>query len=206
MAPVCRVRPVLQRLYTLLRDACIPSAQDHKVWVQRAFKAHWDSDAQRKLADIQNSIIRDPCLMQFDHNRLLILNTDRSVKGMGYVAAQPGGDEASLAAMCGIPWELKILIFVKESKHMHTPSYSVVGVAGKMRQDCTHIWVKEYLATGLWSTSSTSLLEFHSHGQVNIMSSASSSYHIMGHPAIIRLQIRVLCVSTWTYSTEMENG
>ena len=46
-------------------------------------KAHWDADAQRKFAASQNSIIRDPCLMQFDYKRLLILKTDRSVKGMG---------------------------------------------------------------------------------------------------------------------------
>ncbi len=48
---------------------------------------------------MQNALLDDPCLKRYDHQKLLVLCTDFSTDGFGYVALQPGDDEASLSAM-----------------------------------------------------------------------------------------------------------
>ncbi len=60
---------------------------------------HWSPDAQRSFEDINQSILSDPCYLCFNHQRLIVLHTDFSSRGMGYVVCQPGNDEASNAAM-----------------------------------------------------------------------------------------------------------
>jgi hypothetical protein len=59
----------------------------------------WSDAAQRSLEDVKDAILSDPCLMCFDHHRLLVLRTDFSAKGYGFVVCQPGTDESSEAAM-----------------------------------------------------------------------------------------------------------
>jgi hypothetical protein len=60
---------------------------------------HWSTDAQHAFEDIKNSILLDPCLLCFNHQRLIVLCTDFSSRGMGYVVCQPGTDETSDAAI-----------------------------------------------------------------------------------------------------------
>jgi hypothetical protein len=48
---------------------------------------------------MHTAILDDPCLKQYDHRKLLVLRTDFSAYCFGYVALQPGNDEASLSAM-----------------------------------------------------------------------------------------------------------
>ena len=40
----------------------------------------------------------DPCIQRFDHCKLIVLRTNFSSKGFGYVLLQPGNDEASVKA------------------------------------------------------------------------------------------------------------
>jgi hypothetical protein len=60
---------------------------------------HWTSAAQNSFKDIKQSILLDPCLMHFNHQRLIVLRTNFSSPGFGYVVCQPGNNEASNAAM-----------------------------------------------------------------------------------------------------------
>jgi hypothetical protein len=60
---------------------------------------HWSPDAQRSFEDMKQSILLDPCLLHFNHQRLIVLRTNFSSRGMGYVVCQPGNNEASNAAM-----------------------------------------------------------------------------------------------------------
>ncbi len=49
--------------------------------------------------EMRKSIIDDPCIKRYDHCKLLVLCTDFSADGFGYVALQPGDGEASLSTM-----------------------------------------------------------------------------------------------------------
>ena len=44
--------------------------------------------------EMRQSILDDPCIKRFDHRKLLVLCTDFSADGFGYVALQPGDDDA----------------------------------------------------------------------------------------------------------------
>jgi hypothetical protein len=59
----------------------------------------WTSVAQDSFEDIQQSVLLDSCLMHFNHQQLIVLCTNFSSRGFGYVVCQPGNDEASNAAM-----------------------------------------------------------------------------------------------------------
>ena len=48
---------------------------------------------------MRQAILSDPCLRRFDHRKLLVLRTDFSADGFGYVACQPADDDISIAAM-----------------------------------------------------------------------------------------------------------
>jgi hypothetical protein len=60
---------------------------------------HWTTAAQDSFNDIKQAILSDPCLKRFDHNRLIVLRSDFSSKGFGYVICQPGNNNASTTAM-----------------------------------------------------------------------------------------------------------
>ncbi len=55
--------------------------------------------AQDSFEDIKQAIFLDPCLMQFNHQQLIVLHTDFSSCGFGYVLCQPGNNESSTAAI-----------------------------------------------------------------------------------------------------------
>ena len=59
----------------------------------------WTSDAAATMESLKRALLDDPCLKRFDHRKLLVLMTDFSCKGFGYVACQPGDDDDSQAAM-----------------------------------------------------------------------------------------------------------
>ena len=59
----------------------------------------WTDDCQLAFDDIRHAIISDPCLIRFNYRRLIVLRTDFSSLGFGYVICQPNHDSASEAAM-----------------------------------------------------------------------------------------------------------
>jgi hypothetical protein len=59
----------------------------------------WTPAASAVFDEMQNAILSDPCLSRYDHCKLLVLRTDFSAKGFGYVACQPANDEVSSATM-----------------------------------------------------------------------------------------------------------
>jgi hypothetical protein len=59
----------------------------------------WSDAVQHALDDLKGAIFADPCLMRFNHKRLVVLRTDFLSKGFGYVVCQPGTDTASEQAM-----------------------------------------------------------------------------------------------------------
>ena len=59
----------------------------------------WSLEAAAAWDDMRHAVLKDPCLRRYDHRKLLVLRTDFSAEGMGYVACQPADDEESLSAM-----------------------------------------------------------------------------------------------------------
>ena len=59
----------------------------------------WTDEAEAAFCDIRDAILSDPCLMRFNHQRLVVIRTDFSSVGFGCVVLQPDTDETSEAAM-----------------------------------------------------------------------------------------------------------
>ena len=55
-------------------------------------------DAEHAWNNLKDAIILDPCIQRFDHRKLVVLRSDFSSLGFGYVLLQPGNDEASAKA------------------------------------------------------------------------------------------------------------
>ncbi len=45
----------------------------------------WTEECQHAFDDIRDAIISDPCMLRFNHRCLIVLRTDFSAKGFGYV-------------------------------------------------------------------------------------------------------------------------
>ena len=58
----------------------------------------WTLQAEISWTDLKDAILLDPCIQRFDHWKLVVLHTDFSSFGFGYVLLQPGNDEASVRA------------------------------------------------------------------------------------------------------------
>jgi hypothetical protein len=61
--------------------------------------AKWTLIAIAAWNDKRKSVLKDLCLRQYDHQKLLVLCTKYSAEGFGYVACQPADDNASMHAM-----------------------------------------------------------------------------------------------------------
>jgi hypothetical protein len=60
---------------------------------------YWMLDAKATFLDICSSILNNPCLKRYNHCLLLVLQSDFSSDGFGFVALQPGDDTESRLAM-----------------------------------------------------------------------------------------------------------
>jgi hypothetical protein len=49
--------------------------------------------------DMHKAILKDPCLCQYNHQKLLVLHTNFSAEGFWYFTCQPADDNASMQAM-----------------------------------------------------------------------------------------------------------
>jgi hypothetical protein len=59
---------------------------------------HWTPEAQAAWEDLKGAILSDPCIGRFDHRKLLMLHTNFSSLGFGFVLLQPSNNEASIKA------------------------------------------------------------------------------------------------------------
>jgi hypothetical protein len=64
---------------------------------------HWMDMADKALKDIQQDILSDPCLMRFNHWHLVVIRTDFSSVGFGFVVCQPVTDVTLELAMFAYP-------------------------------------------------------------------------------------------------------
>jgi hypothetical protein len=60
---------------------------------------YWLPNAKATFLDIRSALLSNLCLMRYDHRLLLVLRTNFSANGFGYVALQPGDDIELCSAM-----------------------------------------------------------------------------------------------------------
>jgi hypothetical protein len=60
---------------------------------------YWTGETKAEFMDIRSAILANPGLKRYKHRLLLVLQTDFSKDGFGYVALQPGNDAESQLAM-----------------------------------------------------------------------------------------------------------
>jgi hypothetical protein len=88
-----------------------------------------------------NAILKDPCLRQYNHRKLLVLCTNFSSEGFGYIALQPLADnDASLAtvhsSMKGGPFEF----MTKDSTDiLHTVAFGCCCTQGNEKRLHSHL-------------------------------------------------------------------
>jgi hypothetical protein len=61
--------------------------------------SYWSNDTKAAFKEMHQAIHSDPCLHCFDYRKLLVLCTDFSAHGFGYIACQPANDDLFLATM-----------------------------------------------------------------------------------------------------------
>jgi hypothetical protein len=58
----------------------------------------WMPKPQGAWDNLKGAILSDPCIQRFDHCKLIVLQTDFSSLGFGFISLQPGNDKASTKA------------------------------------------------------------------------------------------------------------
>ncbi len=73
----------------------------HTVWKQEYTKPvakHRRPEAEGAWEDLKDAILSNPCIQRFNYRKLIVLRTDFSSHGFGYILLQPGNNEASVQA------------------------------------------------------------------------------------------------------------
>ena len=137
---------------------------------------HWTQETQAAWEDLKGSILADPCIQRFDHCKLIVLRTNFSAKGFGYVLLQPGNDEASTNAAKDYLDGKGFTFMTKDSKAILHPV-------------CNEIWLHSHLGEG-----------FSGDYTINSFVWVKDCYAIKfilsyegGNLAILRLQMRLMC-------------
>ncbi len=59
---------------------------------------HWRPAAETAWTNLKDAILSDPCIQRFDHRKLVVLRSDFSSLGFGYVFLKPSNNEALVRA------------------------------------------------------------------------------------------------------------
>ena len=119
--------------------------------------------------EMRNALLDDPCLNRYDHHKLLVLRTDFSADGFGYVALQPGDDEASLSAMHTRMRGGDFLFMTKDSTAvLHRLRLGAAGHA-EMRNASTPTLARVSLVIGRSTNAATCVSVNALHGQLIVM-------------------------------------
>jgi hypothetical protein len=81
-------------------EICIaPLREITKLKYTKSVAPHWTPAMQTVLDDMKEAILSYQCLLCFDYHKLIVLHTDFSKDGFGFVLCQPASDEAMLKAV-----------------------------------------------------------------------------------------------------------
>ena len=154
---------------------------------------HWTPDAEHAWKDLKDAIILDPCIQRFDHRKLVVLRTDFSSMGFGYILLQPGNEEASVKA-------------VQDYRDGKGFSFMTKGSTANLRPICfgaqktrgNEVWLHSHLGEGFSGDYAINKCCQYVFGQRFVWVTDCYSIKFIlsyegGNPAILRLQMRLMC-------------
>jgi hypothetical protein len=163
----------------------------------------WTDAAQRAIENLKKSILADPCLMRFDHNRLVVLRTNFSTTGFGYVVCQPGTDEASKKAMAAFQVGHDFTFISKDLSAVLRPV-----AFGSRRCRGNEVFLHSHLGKGFagnWAINKNCHYLFGT--QFVWVMDCYVVWFILSYdgnnPAILRLQMRLMC---WDVTIILRNN
>ena len=86
-----------------------------KLTINHDINPIWTDAAQEVLSNFKGVILSNPCLIILNHKRLVVIRTNFSSKGFGYVVCQPGTDAAFEQAMAAYRAGKDFAFMTKES-------------------------------------------------------------------------------------------
>jgi hypothetical protein len=154
----------------------------------------WTYAAQADWDDIKQAIISDPSLQRFNYLKLVILCTDFSALGFGYVLLQPGNDAALIKALQDYRDGKGYTFMTKESTAaLHPICFSARKCRGN--KVCLHSYLGKCFA-GDYAINKN---QYYMFVQCFVwMTDCYAvkfllSYYNGGNPAIVRLQMCLMC-------------
>jgi hypothetical protein len=101
---------------------------------------HWTTAAQDLFNDIKQAILSDLCLKRFDHQHLIVIQSDFLSKGFGYVICQPANDLALTEAMNAYQSGSDFSFMTKTSTAvLHLVAFGACNCHGNMVQSHSHL-------------------------------------------------------------------
>jgi hypothetical protein len=153
----------------------------------------WTDAAQQAFNDMRHAIISDPCLQRFDYRKPVILWTDFSARGFGYMLLQPGNDDASSQASQDYQDGKGFTFMTKGSKAVLHP---ICFGAPKCRGN--EVRLHSHLGECFAGDNSINKVRHYVFGQrfIWIMDCYAVKFILSydgGNPAILCLQMRLMC-------------
>ncbi len=153
----------------------------------------WTDADQHALNDLKGAILSTPCLMHFNHKRLVVIRTNFSSKGFGYVVCQPGTDVASKQAMAAYRAGKDFAFMMKESSAVLRP-VAFGGRRCRGNKVCLHSHLGKGFA-GDWAINKNLHMLF---GTQFVWATDCYAVRFIlsydgNNPAVLRLQMRLMC-------------
>ena len=153
----------------------------------------WTEAAQQSFDDVRDAMLSDPCLQRFDYRKPVILRTDFSARGFGYVLLQPGNDDASQQASQAYRDGKGFTFMTKGSKAVLHPI-----CFGARRCRGNEVRLHSHLGECFAGDYGINKVRHYIFGQRFIWVTDCYAVKFIlsydgGNPAILRLQMRLMC-------------
>jgi hypothetical protein len=163
----------------------------------------WTPAASAIFDEMRQAILSDPCLLCYNHRKLLVLRTNFSANGFGYVACQPANNKGSLATM-------RHCMHGKGFEFMTKTSTAVLHpvVFGCRRTRSNKTWLHSHLGKGFagdWAINKNRHMCFGQH--FTWVTDCYAIKFVLSYdgqnPSISCLQMRLMC---WDMDIEHRNN
>ena len=154
---------------------------------------HWTSAAKAAFDDIRMALLSDPVVKRFDHTKLVVLRSDFSSFGFGFVLLQPGNNHESIDAAAAYRAGKGFSFMDKDSKAVLHP---ICFGARRTRGNETRL--HSHLGEGFAGDYAINKVRQYVFGQRFVW--VTDCYAIKfilsyegGNAAVLRLQMRLMC-------------
>jgi hypothetical protein len=145
------------------------------------------------MGGLEGSYLSRPIIQRFDHCKLIVLQSDFSAKGFGYVLLQPGNDDASTNAAKDYLDGKGVTFMTKDSKAILHPV-----CFGARRTRGNEVRLHSHLGEGFSGDYALNKCCSNVFGQRFVCVTGCYAIKFIpsykgGNPAILRLQMRLMC-------------